>query len=177
MKRTEPHILKPERRAKKRRRAAPLRRRANAGKLRKLADDLMSLYVRHKAGWACWVCESTRYEEMQMAHLYPKGAHPCGRYMETNVRCCCCRCHTYYTHRNAEWTRLLKMRLGAEAYDRLGLEVDVRLARQDYAAEILYWSLRVQGFPDLWKVQERFDALRAKGLKLGLSFQMQEVRR
>ncbi len=70
-------VPKPTRAPKRRRRPAPFRKRASQGELRKLADDLMSLYVRHKAGWVCWVCQSQRHEEMQMAHLYPKGAHAC----------------------------------------------------------------------------------------------------
>ncbi len=161
-------IPKPKRATKGWRRPAPLRKRASQGQLRKLADDLMSLYVRHKAGWTCWVCQSERHEEMQMAHLYPKGAHPCGRYMETNVRCCCSRCHTYYTHRVAEWTRLLVEKQGQDAYDRLGQEVDVRLAKRDYKAEILYWDIQLRRRDDLWKVAERYELLVAKGVKLGV---------
>ena len=160
-------VSKPRKANKRRRRPAPFRKRASLGQLRKLADDLMSLYVRHKANWTCWVCQSQRHEEMQMAHLYPKGAHPCGRYMESNVRCCCSRCHTYYTHRVAEWTRLLIQELGAMDYDRLGQEVDVRLAPRDYKAEILYWEIQLRRL-DLWKVQERHEKLVAGGVRLGV---------
>jgi len=138
------------------------------GPLRQLADDLMSLYVRHKAGWVCWVCQSRRHDEMQMCHLFPKGAHPNGRYMESNVRCCCSRDHAYYTHRVAEWTRLLISKLGQDAYDRLGQEVDVRLAPRDYKAEILYWDIQLRRRDDLWKVAERYDKLYARGVRLGV---------
>jgi len=128
----------------------------------------MSLYVRHKAGWTCWICQSQRHEEMQMAHLIGKGAHPSGRYLEDNVRCCCKRCHRYYTDRNAEGTRLLKGKLGEDAYDRLSQEVDVRLAPRDYKAEILYWEIQLRGRSDLWKVQERHEKLVARGVRLGV---------
>jgi hypothetical protein len=159
---------KPRRRIARRRRPSPVRRRANLGKLRQLADDLMSLYVRHRAGWVCWVCGSRRWWEMQMAHLIGKGAHPNGRYMEANVRCLCARCHKRYTHRPEEWGEYLRGRLGG-GYDLLFDLVRVRVGNnRDYAAEVLYWNQRLLTCGNLQKVAERYDALRRRGVDLGV---------
>jgi len=103
-----------------------------------------------------------------MAHLYPKGAHPCGRYMESNVRCLCVRCHKYYSDRDAEWTRLLINKLGFEPYETLGKMVDVRIGPQDYAGYALAFYLEVEKMENRWKIEERFQHLEGKALKLGV---------
>lgn len=159
---------KPPKRIARKKRPAPLRRRDSRGLLRKLADDLMSLYVRHKAGWRCWVCGSKRYEEMQMAHLIGKKAHPAGRYKEQNVRCLCCRCHRKYTDRPEDWRAYLDWKIGEGAFQRLFDVVRVRGGRNDYPLEIIYWERKLRARDDLEKVQERYDKLHARAVKLGV---------
>lgn len=162
----EPKPRLPIRRSK---RPAPLRVRASRGELRELADNFMSLYVRHKAGWTCWVCTSRRWEEMQMAHLFAKGPYPNGRYLEQNVRCLCKRCHRLYTDRPEEWRELLIEKLGEAEYQALWAVVQVRRGPIDYKLEVLHWHHKVLELEDeLWKVQERLDELRRRGTVLGL---------
>jgi len=164
----EPRGPRPKKRIARTKRPAQFRVRGNVGKLRKLADDLMSLFVRHKGGWKCWVCTSKRHEEMQMAHLIGKGAHATGRYMESNVRCCCSRCHVYFTYHPEEWTEYLIKRLSQNGYDRLFENVRVRQGKLDYTLEIIYWDQALRGRDDLDKIQERYDALHGKGVKFGV---------
>ena len=166
---------KPSKRGPKPRRAIarkkkPPRVNPGRGQLRVLADDLMSLFVRHKAGWVCWRCQSRAWDEMQMAHLFGKGAYPAGRYLEANVRCLCCRCHRYFTDRAEEWRELLIEKLGEAEYQKLWKLVRVRQGRVDYRLEALYWDHQLCERDDIWKVQERHEALRARARDLGLEF-------
>lgn len=153
-----------------------LRKRASIGELRKLGDDLMSLYVRHKAVWVCWLAGSMAArcdpsddpsQVMQMAHLFGKKAHPGGRYLRANVRCLCARCHTYYTHHPTEWFELLQERLGDPEYRRVRDLVDVR-GGHDYKAEVVYWYTKLRARKDAWKVRERLEKLEARMDRLGV---------
>ena len=143
--------------------------------MRKLAGDLMSLYVRHKAGWRCWLensllgkCGSKNvWNEMQMAHIIGKGAHPAGRFIEQNVRCLCKRCHRYYTDRPEEWREVLDKKIGEGAFQQLFNMTRVRQGRVDLKLEIFYWLRKLEERDDLDKIQERFDTLKKKAAKLG----------
>lgn len=157
---------KPPRPIARYKRPARTRRRDDRGALRELADDVMSLYVRHKAGWRCWRCENPKYWEMQMAHIIPKGAHPTGRYIERNVRCLCSRCHTYYTHHSEEWREYVINRIGQAAYDELWVAVRVRQGEVDYRAEILYWWVKLRALPMQDAIQERVEKLMARTVKM-----------
>lgn len=143
--------------------------RGQKGKLRVLTDDIQSLYVRHLANWTCWACSSTKSEEMQAAHLLPKGEYHAGRYLaDLNVRCLCFRCHKYWTERPTEWTKYLVRRLGSEAFEQLRDVCSVRCGPHDYALEARYYRTQLEAMPALWKVQERFDALVKQGQTLGV---------
>jgi hypothetical protein len=105
---------------------------------------------------------------MQMAHIIGKKAHPTGRYMEKNVRCCCLRCHYYYTNRPEEWRDFLDRKIGDGAFQALFDLVRVRGGRIDYALEVIYWDSKLRDRDDLWKIQERYDKLHKKGTDLAI---------
>lgn len=176
-------LPKPKRRGPKRRR--PIARRvrprnvrartsnrigsfAPQGKLRELADDLQSLYVRHFNGWACWCCGSSKANEMQAAHLFAKSEYHAGRYLIDNLRCLCMRCHKYWTHRPSGWHEYLEARLGASTFDRLQASCQVRQGPHDYVLVAIAYRIKLHAMPNLCKVQERYDALVARGRKLGI---------
>lgn len=163
-------IPKPERRAKKRRRASPFRKRGNLGKFRKLADDFMSLFVRCRDGWACQHCDSRDWRVMQAAHIFPKGAHPGGRFLAENVMTLCAACHKYYTHRWAEWMRWVEEKIGAIRLQRLSQLVDVR-GSHDYVLQVMQWSrlLRVDGY--VGNVPERYEALVKRAKRHGVDLE------
>jgi hypothetical protein len=105
---------------------------------------------------------------MQMAHLIGKGAHPRGRYLEDNVRCVCKRCHRKYTDNAEDWRELLEDRLGRRSYQDLYANCQLDLGKHDYVSLILCWDLLLTLRDDVDKIQERYDRLRARGVKLGV---------
>ena len=166
---------KPEKRSPKPRkpiarskRPARVRQRGNRGKLRELADDMQSLYVRHAAGWKCWVCPSTEWQEMQAAHLFAKSEYRSGRYFIENVVCLCFRCHKLYTHRPATWTAYLQGRLGQERYEQLRAYCQIVTGPHDYSAVAIYYSRMINSLPMLEAIADRTAKLQARGEKLGV---------
>lgn len=148
---------------------------APLGKLRELADDLQSLYVRHTSGWSCWACPSKRWETMQAAHIFAKSEYHAGRYFydpkraeRSNLVCLCHACHKHYTHRPDGWLIYVTKRLGADTIDHLRVLCQVRYAPHDYALVALDYRSRLVQLLDLWKVQEQYDKLLERGRKLGV---------
>lgn len=168
-------LPKPEKRGPKPRRPigrgkrpARVRQRGNRGALRELADDVMSLYVRHLANWKCWVCDSTRWEEMQAAHLFAKSEYHGGRYFIENVQCLCFRCHKKYTHRPAAWAAYLQGRLGMERYEQLRAYCALMPGKHDYVAQIIYYAMLTDRLDYNEAIRERTAKLQARGEKLGV---------
>lgn len=148
--------------------------KAPLGKLRELADDMQSLYVRHVSGWVCWVCTAHR-EQMQAAHLFAKSEYRAGRYLfhlenlvRSNLRCLCSGCHKYWTHRPDGWLQYLESRIGRQALDTLRALCQMRHVQHDYALVAIDYRQRLLELPDLWKVQEPYDKLITRGQKLGV---------
>jgi hypothetical protein len=167
-------IPKPERRGPKPRRSIPrgkrpsrVRQRGNRGQLRELADDLQSLYIRHRAGWYCWICGQGGRPQ-QAAHLFAKSEYRAGRYIEDNLRDLCSGCHTYYTHRPASWCDYLQRHLGMAEYESLRARCQVRTGPHDYVGYALYYRQKLSQMAGLYKIQEKFDALVERGEKLGI---------
>jgi hypothetical protein len=163
-----PRGPKPQRRIARTSRPARVRQRASQGKLRELADDFMSLYVRHRDGWTCWRCGSRDWRFMQCAHLMGKGAHPTLRYRDDNARCLCDRCHKFFTHHATQWRMFLVEKLGVERVDSLEREALIYVGPQDYSIQALVYRRLLLARDDLHKVRERFDALEERARKLGI---------
>jgi 5-methylcytosine-specific restriction endonuclease McrA len=160
---------KPEKRKRKRpKRPARARVRASKGQMRELADDLQSLFVRHRDGWQCWCCRSRKWDEMQAAHLMAKGSYPAQRYNETNLKCLCKRCHRYFTDRPIEWREFLVRKFGEEQVRVMELLARVRHAGHDYRAVAVYYRLKLDMMPDAWKIQDRIDTLTERAVRLGV---------
>jgi hypothetical protein len=143
------------------------------GKLRELADDFQSLYVRHRDGWRCRICGSTEWSEMQAAHLFAKGEYHAGRYITSGVNggnlwCLCFRCHKRYTHQPTEWAILLIQRLGEKGFAELRARCQVRQGGHDYALQAMYYRQLLGKDPDGWKIKEQYDKLETRGSKLGV---------
>lgn len=163
-----PRGPKPRQRIARTSRPARVRQRASRGKLRELADDYMSLYVRHRDGWTCWSCGSRDWRFMQCAHLMGKGAHPTLRYRDDNARCLCDRCHKRYTHNPTLWRMFLVGKLGDVRVVELEREALIYCGPQDYAMQALVYRRLLLARQDLSKVRERFDALEARAAKLNV---------
>ena len=148
---------KPIRRSK---RPAYLRVRRGAGKIRKLADDAMSLYVRCRGGWRCAKCGTDR--NIQCCHIIPKGAYPSGRYRDDNAMALCQGHHRYYTARFMEWREWI----GPDAHDGLHKLITQGMVKWDCAEEARRYLLLVARFYP--EAQERLEALnkRAEALEL-----------
>ena len=149
---------KPIRRYK---RPAYLRVRGGRGKLRKLADDAMSLYVRCRGGWACSKCGLQ--VGIQCAHIVPKsGEGQAGRYAESNAVALCSKCHTYYTSHPYEW----RLWIGAETFDALHSLYSGKLIKWDLAEEARrFLLLTAKHYPE---AQERLTELNAQANRLEL---------
>lgn len=117
---------KPIRRYK---RPAYLRVRGGRGKLRKLADDAMSLYVRCRGYWRCAKCGGGK--NIQNCHIIPKGPYPSGRYMEENALACCSGCHRFFTERPMEWREFV----GVARHDGLHRLISLGTIKWDYAEQ------------------------------------------
>jgi 5-methylcytosine-specific restriction endonuclease McrA len=159
---------KPTKRAKKPRkpirrykRPAYLRVRGGRGKLRQLADDAMSLYVRWRDGWSCQKCGAQVM--IQCAHIVPKsGEGQAGRYSETNAMALCGKCHTYYTSHPYEW----RLWVGAERFDGLHSLYSGKLVKWDLAEEARrFLLLTAKHYPE---AQERLSELNAQANRLEL---------
>ncbi len=169
-------LPKPVKRARKPRapirrskRPAYLRVRGGAGKLRKLADDAMSLFVRSRDGWTCVKCG--KVENVQNAHIQPKGDYPAGRYREDNAVALCYGCHRYFTGRAYDW----RLFIGPDRFDNLGREFSGALAKWDKAVQarrflnLVNDNLALATFPrpELHAmIRERLEALEAQANKL-----------
>lgn len=152
-----PKPRKPIRRSK---RPAYLRVRGGRGKLRQLADDAMSLYIRCRGGWRCAKCGSEK--NIQCCHIIPKGAYPSGRYRDDNAMALCQGHHRYYTGRLMEWRDFV----GAEAHDGLHKLLSQGVVKWDIAEEARRYLLLVaRHYP---QAQERLAELnkRAEALEL-----------
>jgi 5-methylcytosine-specific restriction endonuclease McrA len=149
---------KPIRRYK---RPAYLRVRGGRGKLRQLADDAMSLYVRCRDGWTCQKCGTSM--ALQCAHIIPKGPYPAGRYhADENCTTLCAGCHRYYTNRFPEWRDFV----GHDRHDGLASLYVGTVAKWDYAEEARRYLLLVaQRYPE---AEERLAALNQRAQKLEL---------
>ena len=141
--------------------------RVAKGKLRELADDLQSLYIRHRDKWICRVCGSQRFDEMQAMHLFAKSEFRSGRYLEANLMCGCRGCHRYYTDRPTAWDMWLRGKLG-DQYEVLRNVCMVRSGPHDYVLLALYYRDRVEKMRDSWKVSDRLTPLIRRGQKLGV---------
>lgn len=161
---------KPPKRIERASRPARVRKRDSRGKLRELADDLFSLFIRTRDGWICRRCGSTNWRAMQCAHLFPKGSYTALRYDERNAICLCDGCHRYMTNRWFEWREFLAARIldGAAGVHALGLEAMVRIGSLDYAAACIVWSRRILELRDFRNVEDRYETLIDRGRKLGV---------
>jgi 5-methylcytosine-specific restriction endonuclease McrA len=163
-----PRGPKPRQRIMRASRPARVRQRGGQGKLRELADDFMSLYVRHRDGWTCWSCGSRDWRFMQCAHVMGKGPHPTLRYRDDNARCLCDRCHKRFTHNSTLWRMFLVEKLGTEDVERRERDALIYQGPQDYTLQALIYRRLLLARPDVWKVQDRLDALDARARKLNL---------
>ena len=152
---------KPPKPIKRYKRPAYLRVRGGRGKLRQLADDAMSLYVRHRGGWACEKCGAQVM--IQCAHIIPKsGEGQAGRYSEINAMALCGKCHTYYTSHPYEW----RLWVGAERFDGLHSLYSGKLVKWDLAEEARrFLLLTAKHYPE---AQERLSELNAQANRLEL---------
>jgi 5-methylcytosine-specific restriction endonuclease McrA len=161
---------KPPKRIPRGSRPSRVRKRDSRGKLRELADDLFSLYIRTRDEWTCRRCGSLKWQVMQCAHLMPKGAYPALRYEERNAICLCYGCHKHMTHRWFEWQAFLAARIldGQAGVHALGMEAMVRVGSLDYAAACVVWSRRILELRDFRKIEDRYEKLLERGRALGL---------
>ena len=151
---------KPKRPIKRYKRPAYLRVRGGRGKLRKLADDAMSLYVRCRGGWRCAKCGTEK--NIQCAHIIPKGAYPSGRYRDDNALALCNGCHRYFTARFMEWREFI----GPEAHDGLHKLLSQGVVKWDIAEEARRYLLLVaRHYP---QAQERLAELNKQAEALEL---------
>lgn len=159
---------KPRSVIKRYKRPAFARVRGGRGKLRLLADDLQSLYVRMAANWTCWVCDSKRWELMQAAHLFAKSEYNAGRYSLDNVKCLCSPCHKHYTHRPDGWQKFLDARLGMAGVDELRARCQVRQGPHDYVLVAMHYRSLIERHEAHANVREMFDKLQKRGKDLGV---------
>lgn len=175
---------KPRKRIERGTRPAALAKRGSRGKLRQLADDTMSLYVRSRDGWRCRRCGDTQGVQ-QNSHLYPKGAYPALRYNAANAVDHCAACHRFLTDRPIEFREWIHATIGAELAGRLEqIAVTKMAAPHDYVAITLRYlgilKVMIHGenlgpnspprYPmDLpFHVRDRYDALVLRAQKLGV---------
>lgn len=136
--------------------------------LRKLADDFMALYVKHRGGWVCQGCGSREWWRMQCAHLMAKRNYRATRFREDNAICLCDACHAFYTPRPVEWREWLLRRMGKERLERLELEARVRCGPHDYVAVVVFYWFKLRERPDLDKIVERFRELERRARNVGI---------
>lgn len=159
---------KPPARIPRGRRPARVRQREGRGALRELADDFMSLYIRHRAGWVCVRCGSRKWEQMQNAHVIRKGRYPAGRYADWNTVCLCAPCHSEMTWSELEWDEWCLGFFGRDRLQWIKDAVRVRCGPLDYKVEALYYMRKLAERPDIEHVRERFDALLSRARRLGV---------
>lgn len=154
----KPRVPRPAIRRYKR--PAFLRIRGGRGKLRQLADDAMSLYVRCRDNWECRKCGECM--NIQNAHIIAKGPYPAGRYDEQNAMALCAGCHRYFTNRFPEWREFV----GKDRHDGLASLYVNAVAKWDHAEQARRFLLLVaQHYPH---AEERLAELnkRANALEL-----------
>jgi 5-methylcytosine-specific restriction endonuclease McrA len=152
-----PKPRKPIRRTK---RPAHFRIRGGTGKMKKLADDAMSLFVRCRDNWTCGKCGTTMM--IQNAHIIAKGPYPAGRYEDRNTIALCQGCHRYFTARFPEWRKWI----GPERHDGLASLYVGTVAKWDYAEEARrFLLLTATRYP---QVGERLASLNKRAEALGL---------
>lgn len=86
-------------------RGKPPKKKTSARKLKQQCDMIVRTKVFERDGDACCRCGTD--DNLQAAHVYPKGSYPRLRFLEVNILCLCLRDHLYWAHKSpiefSEW--------------------------------------------------------------------------
>lgn len=97
-------------------------------KLKKIADDLFSKYIRARDG-RCQKCGTD--QNLQCAHIFSRGYGQI-RYDLQNAVALCRGCHRFFTDRPIEWEFFIKEKIGVPMYENLKVKALKHDKKIDY---------------------------------------------